>query len=112
MITYNAINIKINAHSGTSYLSKPEGRSQAGGHFFLSINLTVPPTNNGAVLNIAHTIEHVMTSATKDELAALYIMMREAVYICIILKEMGHKQPLMPLQIDNTMADVVIDGKV
>jgi hypothetical protein len=53
-----------------------------------------------------------MSSATKAELAGLYIMVREAVYIRIILEELGHKQPSTPLQTDNAMADAVINGKV
>ncbi len=68
--------------------------------------------NNGAVLNIAHIIKHVMSSATEAELAGLYIMAREAVYIRIILEEMGHKQPPTLLQIENSMAEAVINGKV
>ncbi len=59
-------------HSNASYLSKPKARSQAGGHFFLSSNTPIPP-NNGAGLNIAHIIKHVMSSATEAELAGLYI---------------------------------------
>ncbi len=39
-------------------------------------------------------------------------MAQEAVYIRIILEEMGHKQPLTPLQTDNSMAEAVINGKV
>ena len=92
VLTYNT----RAAHSDASYLSVPKARSRAGGHFFLSSDSTVPG-NNGAVLNIAHIIKHVMTSATEAELAALYIMAREAVYIRIILEEMGHKQPSTPL---------------
>jgi len=53
-----------------------------------------------------------MSSATKAELAGLYIMAREAVYIRIILEELGHKQPPTPLQTDNAMADAVINGKI
>ena len=53
-----------------------------------------------------------MTSATESEIAALYIMAREAVYIRIILEEMGHKQPLTTLQTDNVMADAVCNGKI
>jgi len=98
-------------HSDASYLSEPKARSRAGGHFFLSSNAAIP-RNNGAVLNIAHIIKHVMTSATEAELAALYIMAREAVYIRIILEEMGHKQPPTPLQTDNSMAEAVINGKI
>ena len=77
-------------HSDASYLSEPKARSRAGGHFFLSTAVDAPP-NNGAILNIAHIIKHVMASATEAELAALYIVAREAVYIRIILDELGHK---------------------
>ena len=66
-------------HSDASYLSEPKVRSRAGGHFFLS-NDENNPNNNGAILNIAHIIKHVMSSATEAELAALYIMAKEAVY--------------------------------
>ena len=51
-------------------------------------------------------------SATEAELAALYIMAQEAVYIRIVFKEMGHKQPPTPLQTNNAMAEAVTNGKV
>jgi hypothetical protein len=98
-------------HSNVSYLSKPNARSQAGGHFFLSSDTTVPP-NNGAILNIVHIIKNVMSSATKAELAGLYIMACEAICIRIILEELGHVQPPTPLQTDKAMADRVINGKI
>jgi hypothetical protein len=98
-------------HSDASYLSKPKAQSQEGGHFFLSSNTTVPP-NNGVILNIAHIIRNVMSSATKAELAGLSIMACKAAYIRIILEELGHIQPSTPLQTDNAMADDVINGKV
>lgn len=111
VLTYSASDMKLAVHSDASYLSEPKARSRAGGHFFLSNEAPIPP-NNGAVLNIAHIIKHVMTSATEAELAALYIMAREAVYIRIVLEELGHKQPPTPLQTDNAMADAVCNGKV
>ena len=111
VLTYHASDMKLAVHSDASYLSEPKARSRAGGHFFLSNNADIPP-NNGAILNIAHIIKHVMSSATEAELAALYIMAREAVYIRIILEEMGHKQPPTPLQTDNSMADGVVNGKI
>ena len=83
VITFKASKMELAAHSDASYLSEPKARSRAGGHFFLSDDAEMP-NNNGAVLNIAHIIKHVMTSATEAELAALYIMAREAVYIRII----------------------------
>ncbi len=39
-------------------------------------------------------------------------MEREAVYIRIILEEMGHKQPATPLETNNAMAKAVTNGKV
>ena len=111
VITYNSSDMVLGVHSDASYLSEPKARSRAGGHFFLSNNSNVPP-NNGAILNIAHIIKHVMSSATEAELAGLYIMAREAVYIRIILEELGHKQPPTPLQTDNAMADAVVNGKI
>ena len=83
----------------------------AGGNFFLSTSADIPP-NNGAILNIAHIIKHVMSSATEAELAALYINAREAIYIRIILEALGHTQPPTPLQTDNAMAEAVCNGKI
>ena len=111
VLTYNARDIILAVHSNASYLSDTKARSRAGSHFFLSSNTRIP-ANNSAILNIAHIIKHAMTSATEVELAGLYIMAREAVYIRIILKELGHPQPLTPLQTDNSMADAVINGKI
>ena len=55
-----------------------------------------------------------MSSVMETELAALYlyIMVRVAVYIRIILEELGHKQPPTQIQTDNAMAAAVINGKV
>ena len=39
-------------------------------------------------------------------------MTREAVYIIIVLEEMGHKQTPTPLQTDNFMAEAVVNGKI
>eukprot|EP00804_Cyclotella_cryptica_P007549 CCRYP_010638-RA/>CCRYP_010638-RA protein AED:0.05 eAED:0.05 QI:0/0/0/1/1/1/3/0/1237 len=111
VLTYHASDMVLVAHSDASYLSEPQARSRAGGHFFLSSNADIPP-NNGAILNLAHIIKHIMASATEAELAALFITAREAVYIRIILMELGHKQPATPLQTDNAMAEAVTNGKV
>jgi hypothetical protein len=111
VLSYHTNDMVLAVHSDESYLSEPKACSRAGGHFFLSSDPTIPP-NNGAVLNIAHIIKNGMSSATKVELVGLYIMAREAVYIRIILEELGHKQPPMPLQTDNPMVDAVINGKI
>jgi hypothetical protein len=111
VLSYHASDMVLAVHSNASYLSKPKARSRAGGHFFLSSNTAVPP-NNGTVLNIAHIIKNVMSLATEAELTGLYIMVHKAVYIRIILKELGHKQPPTPLQTNSAIADAVINGKI
>ena len=64
VLTFKSSDMKLAAHSDASYLSKPKARSRAGGHFFLSIDSTIPQ-NNGALLYISHIIKHVMSSATE-----------------------------------------------
>eukprot|EP00804_Cyclotella_cryptica_P012262 CCRYP_013844-RA/>CCRYP_013844-RA protein AED:0.25 eAED:0.25 QI:0/0/0/1/0/0/2/0/707 len=110
VLTYNASDMVLAIHSDASFLSEPAARSRAGGHFFLSSNAEIPP-NNGAVLNIAHIIKHVMASATEAELAALYIMAREAVFIRIILEELRTHTTATPLQTDNSTARSVVQRK-
>ncbi len=111
ILSYHTSDMVLALHRDKSYLSKPKAQSQASGHFFLSSNTTVPP-NNGAILNIAHIIKTVMSSATEAELAGLYIMACKAVYIRIILEELGHIQPPTPLQTDNAIADGIINSKM
>ncbi len=111
VLSYHASNMVLAVHSKASYLSEPKAQSQVGGCFFLPSDTTVPP-NNGAILNIEHIIKNVMSSAKEAELAGLYIIAHEAVYIRIILEELGHIQPPTPLQTDNAMADGIINYKV
>ena len=111
VLTCNASGMILAVHKDTSYLSDPKARSQAGGHFFLSSNTTIP-ANNGAIINIVHIIKHMTKSATEAELYGLYIMYRDAVYTRIILEELGHTQPLTPLQTENSMADAIINCKI
>jgi hypothetical protein len=111
ILSYHASDMVVAVHSNTSYLSEPKAQSQVGEHFFISSNTTVPP-NNGATLNTAHIIKNVISLATEAEIAGLYIMVCEAVYIRIILEELEHVQPPTPLQTDNAMTDGVINGKV
>jgi hypothetical protein len=111
IITYHASDMILAAHSDVSYLSEPKARSHAVSHFFRSSHADIPP-NNGTVLIIVHIIKHIMASAAEAELAAIFITAHEAVYIRIILQELGHQQPATPLQTDNDMADAVVNGKI
>ena len=111
IITYHASDMVLVVHSDASYLSEPKARSRAGGHFFLSSDIT-DPLDNGAVLNLAQLIKAVMSSAAEAELAALYINAREAIPQRQCLEEMGHKQPPTPMQTDNTTALGVVNNNI
>ena len=84
VIKYTSSDMILTVHSDASYIRKSKARSRTSRHFFLSNEATIPQ-NNGAIINIAHIIKHVITSATEVELATLYIMVRKGVYIRIIL---------------------------
>jgi len=96
IITYKASKMVLATHSDASYLSEPEARSRAGGHFFMSEDSEDPP-NNGAVLNIAQIIKAVMSSAAEAELGAMFINACKAIPVRTTLEEMGHKQPRTPM---------------
>ena len=103
VLTFNASSMVLNVHSDASYLTEPKARSRVGGHFFMSED-NDNPQNNGAVLNIANIIKHVMSSAAEAEIGALFITSRQAIPARRLLEEMGHKQPPTPIQTDNTTA--------
>ena len=111
ILTYNASDMVLSAHSDAGYLNEANARSRAGGHIFLSSDTQYPP-KNGAILNVAQIIKHVMSSAAEAELAALYIIAKECVYIRLILEEMGHPQPETPTQTDNLTAEGVVNSKI
>jgi hypothetical protein len=111
ILTYKKSDMVLAVHSDASYLSEPTARSQAGGHFFCSANMDDPP-NNGAVLNIPKILKAIMSSAAEAELGALYINAREAIPMRHLLEEMGHKQPPMPIQTDNSTALGVVTNNI
>lgn len=100
-------------HSDASYLSKQKAHShsRAGGHFFMSSDIA-NPADNGAVLNIAQLIKAAMLSAVEAELGALYINLRKAVPMRLLLAEMGHTQPPTPTQSNNSMALGVVNSNI
>ncbi len=70
LLSYHASDVVLAVHSNAGYLSKPKAQRGVSGHFFLSSYTTVSP-NNGAILNTAHIIMNVMSSATEAELSGL-----------------------------------------
>ena len=75
-------------------------------------NNTAFPSNNGAVLNIAKIIKAVMSSEAEAELGALLITCKEDIPERQALEEMGHTQPLAPMQTDNTTTHGVVTNNI
>ncbi len=111
ILSYAKSNMVLSIHSDASYLSEPKARSCAGGHFFLSDGSDEAP-NNGAILNTLQIIKSVMSTAAKAKLGALYINAREVVPCCTFLNKLGHSQPPMPIQIDNSTALGVVTNNI
>ena len=87
-IVYRSSNMILVAHSDAGFYNESKGRSQSGGHIFLSEDNTIPQWN-GPILSIAQVIKFVMTSDAEAELAALYIMAQKLVPMRQTLIEMG-----------------------
>ena len=111
IITYRASNMVLAMHSNASYLNKPKAQSCAGGHFFMSSDIA-DLADNGAVLNIAQLIKAAMSLAAEVELGALYINACKAVPMRLLLAKMGHIQPPMPTQTNNSTALGVVNSNI
>ena len=101
----------LSVHSNASYLSESKAISRAGGHFFMSKDVSFTP-NNGAVLNIAQIMKTTMSSAEEEEIGSMYVNAREAFLAQKNLNEMGHHQPRTPMQTENTAAHSVVTKNV
>ncbi len=102
-IVYRSSNMILFAHADAGFLNKTNSCSRASAHIYLSENNPFPQFN-GAILSIAQIIKFVMALATKSELAALFIMVREMIPHRQTLIAMGWPQPKSLIQTDNSTA--------
>ena len=104
----------LNVHSGTSYLSAVNARSRARRFFFLgSLPKNWDPIKLNANISIKCSIlKLVAASAAKAELSALFLNAQEAKVVCLILTELGHPQPPIPIHVDNTTAVGIVNNTI
>jgi hypothetical protein len=67
---------------------------------------------NGAILIISKVLKHVMPSAAEVEIGAVFINGKEGAVLCTSLEELGHKQPPIPMETDNTTATGYSNGTI
>ena len=94
----------LKVHSDASYLSERQGRSRAGGHFYLGNREDHADPPNGPILNTTGILANVMSAASEAEATALFTNMKEGVIQRIALEEMQWPQPPTPITVDNSTA--------
>ncbi len=108
-IHYLASNMILSIQTDALYFCKNNGCSRASAHFYIT-NKGDKGFNNGAILNLASIIKHVMSSALEAELVALYYGCKLAKPIRTTLIKMGHTQPQTPVMTDNITAQGLTIG--
>ena len=105
--------------SDASYLSLPQARSRAAGHYSLSNASSNPllpsqtqPTPNGPIYILCKRMRNVLTSAAEAELAALFHNRQEVAIIRQTLLKMGHPQPPTPINTDSSTTDDIANRSV
>jgi hypothetical protein len=111
VVTIHASNMVLAGHRDASYLSKSNSQSRAGGCFFMSSNVELPPNNN-MVSTILQIIKAVMSLGAEAKVRALFINCREAVPARHVLKFLEYPQPPTLMQTDNTTALGVVNQNV
>jgi hypothetical protein len=107
-IRYHASDMILHIHRDASYLSISNARSRIGGLFFLGNKSPEQDTLNGSILNVAAVIKNVVASTAESEVGACFHNTQSGAPLRVTLTELGHTQPLVPLQADNsTVFDIV-----
>jgi hypothetical protein len=121
-ILYSASDMVLHVSSDASYLTAPKARSRAVGYHYLSSRPIDPdppplptdpdPPNNGAIHVLCHIMREVLFSAAEAELAGVFHNGKEACPLRACLTELGHPQPLTPIQTDNSTAASIANNSI
>ena len=65
--------------------------------------------NNGAIHTLSQISKYVMETDSEGEWEDLFITAREYILVITTLKEMGHSQLSIPMQVDNPTSDGIMD---
>ena len=67
---------------------------------------------NGNILTTCSILKLVAASAAEAELGAVILNAQEAKVIRLILKELGHPQPPIPIHVDNTTTVGIVNNSI
>ena len=113
-VRFHASDMILNIHSDASYLSEKNAHSRACGHFFMGWkpDPTKPIKLNGAFFTLCSILRFVVASAAEAELGALFLNCKQAAIFRVTLEEMGHPQPPIPVNCDNSTAVGIANNTV
>jgi hypothetical protein len=96
----------LNIHSDALYLTEPNSRSRACGHFFMGSlpDDSKPIKLNGAFHTLCAILQFVVASAAEAELGALFLHCQEGMIFRLTLEDLGHLQTKIPVHCDNATA--------
>jgi hypothetical protein len=101
----------LNIHSDAWYLSEREAKSRAGGFFYMGSNTDkANKLTNGAIIVISTFLKHLMSSAAEEEIGAVFLNSKEGTVLRTTPEEVGHHQPLTPLQTNTTTSTGYSNG--
>jgi hypothetical protein len=104
----------IYIHCNAFYLSATHARSQVARYLFLGSVPTedAPIKLNGAILVFCGILKFVVASAAEAELGTLFLNCKEGKIQRLILEELGHQQPPIPIHCDNATATGIANDTV
>jgi hypothetical protein len=96
------------------YLSESNACSRACGHFIMgwSPKDGDPIKLNGAFVTLCLILRFVIASAAKAKLGILFLNCEEGMIFRLMLEELGHPQPKMQVQCNNTTAIGIANNTV
>jgi hypothetical protein len=103
VVQFCASDMVMNIHLDASYLSGPNARSRACGHFFMgSLPKNGDPIKlNGAFHTLCSILQFVVKSAAEAELGALFLNCQKGNIFKTTLEDLDHPQPKKPVHCDN-----------
>eukprot|EP00957_Ditylum_brightwellii_P092234 7021488-Ditylum_brightwellii.AAC.1 len=71
-----------------------------------------PHHMNRPLLVLLQVMRTVMASAAEAELGTLFENAKDAVALRTMLQELGHQQPVTPIQVDNSVAHGIVNSNI
>jgi len=107
VVRFCVSNMVMNIHSDVSYLSEPNARSRACGHFFMGSLPTKDGDSvklNGTFHTLCSILRFVVASAAEAKLGALFLNCQGGMIFKTTLEDLGHPQPKIPVHCNNVTA--------